>query len=57
MVEHPYLRQRNYILHKGEIFSPLEVHNGRRDYQNMIQSNECQEEYGGSEEGKASFDE
>lgn len=27
MVEHPYLRQRSYILHKGEILSPLEVHN------------------------------
>jgi len=57
MAEHPYLRRRSYILHKGEVRPPPEVHEGRRDYQDMIQGNEHQEDYGGGEEGKASFDE
>lgn len=57
MAEHPYLWQRSYTLHKGEVLSPTELHKGRRDYQDTIQGNEHQEEYGGEEEGKASFDE
>lgn len=56
-VEHPYLRHRSYILHKGEVLPPLEVHEGRRDYQDRIQGKQRQEEYKGGREEKASFDE